>query len=98
MLARAFQSRTHIFSSKIIYHRLSELSSTQVRHVNHLSQQSRSIVELDRVWFGTRVKRRSGRDSLHYGQQLKVHLSLQTITVFVLVEQAEILSTLSFSL
>ena len=43
--------RTHIFSSKIVYHELP--NSTQVRRLNQPSLQSHSKVELNRVWFGT---------------------------------------------
>ena len=52
-LHRVREFRTHIWSSKIVYHKLPELSSTHVRRLNQPSLQSRSEVVLYWVWFGT---------------------------------------------
>ena len=43
--------RTHIFSSKIVYHELPEFDAST--RLNQPSLQSHSKVELNRVWFGT---------------------------------------------
>ena len=43
--------RTHIFSSKIVYHELPEFDASTPSESAVL--QSRSKVELSRVWFGT---------------------------------------------
>ena len=43
--------RTHIFSSKIVYHELSEFDAGT--RLNQPSLQSHSKVELNGVWFGT---------------------------------------------
>ena len=52
-LDRVLEFRTQIFSSKIVYHKLSELRSTQERRLNQPSLQSRSKVELQFIEFGS---------------------------------------------
>ena len=49
-LDRVSEFRTHILSSKIVYHDLREISPTQVRRLNQLSLESRSKVEPYWVW------------------------------------------------
>ena len=48
-LHRVLEFRTHIFPSKSVYHKLPELSSTQVRRLNQPSLQSLTFLS----WLGT---------------------------------------------